>query len=264
LRLSKALSVLSVTLSLLTIALRALGVEGIPAYAAVASFVAASTSFSLGAQILSLVSLAAALAPFGSNAILVVMIACSLALIGAIFRLVVRDAATHASRGSFVGSVALIAGMPLISALPLASRRLSVAEPLAVVLIAATASYALGISYALGRGLHVDITPISLSWLRGLSKRLFTRFSELLTWVILTTLISRALTLTGVPLMPSIIVAALTSLLTSLVARKHRIGRAALFTACAITSVILLKRDDVVSLGNALRLIEEVVRYLGW
>ncbi len=260
----KALLTLSVLLSISSMVLCASRVRGIPACAAVASFVAASVSFSLGAQILSMAALITALIPLKGNALLGILVACSLALVGVITRLALSDVRGYAPRSFAAGNVALMVGMPLVIAPSLASRSLSVAEPLAVVLVSAIASYALGVSYALGRGLRVDMAPIGLRWLRGLSRRMLDKLSGMLAWVILTALVTRTSALAGVPAVPSIAVATLTSLLAVLTMWRSRVGRVALLAACAVASVALLREADVISLGSTLRLVEEVVKHLGW
>ncbi len=260
----KALSALSILLSILSIVLCASRVEGIPACAAVASFVAASVSFSLGAQILSMVALITALIPLKGNALLGILVACFLALVGVITRLALSDVRGYVPRSFVAGNVALMVGMPLVIAPSLASRSLSVAEPLAVVLVSAIASYALGISYALGRGLRIDTAPMSLRWLRGLSRRVLDKISGMLVWVVLTALVTRASILVGVPVVPSIAVATLTSLLAVLTTWRSRVGRVALLVACAVASVALLREADVISLDSTLRIVEEVVKHLGW
>lgn len=264
-KLSKALPALSTLLSASSMTLWVLRVKGIPAYVAVTSFVMASTSFSLGAQVLSMVALAITVIPLNpNNALLDVLVAYLLALVGVIARLVLSDVKGHAPRGLIAGNASLIIGVSLALIPSLTSRPLSVAEPPAIVLVSAIASYALGTSYALGRGLRVDTIPIALRWLRGLGGRVLDKLSGMLTWAVLTALIARASTLAGASPITSVAVAALASLPTVLIVRRGRAGRVALLTACAVASTILLREADVTGLGSALRFIEEVIRYLGW
>lgn len=260
----KALTTLSVLLSASSMMLYASGIDRVSAYVAAASFIAASTSFSPGAQVLSMVALAITAITLNGSALPNILVAYVLALTGVIARLVLSDVRGYASRSLVAGNVALMIGMPLVVIAPLASRSLSLAEPLAVVLVSAVASYALGISYAVGCGLRVDIVPIGLKWLRGLGTRLLNKLTGVLTWIVLNALITRALTLAGMPLASSLAVATLTSLLAVFIARRSRVGQVALLSACAAASIALLREADVIGLGNTLRFIEEVIRNLGW
>ncbi len=248
----------------MSMGLRVLGANVLPAYVATVSFAAASASFSTGAQALSVAALAISLAPLGWGALTYVLAACFLALIGIITRLVAGDVRGYASKGLAVSNVALMVGVPAMIAPALASRPLSVAEPLALVMVSSIASYALGLSYAVGRGLHACVIPVSLKWLRGLSRRMFDKFFGFLTWFILTALIARAMIMVGAPPTLSAVAAAPSSLLAVLVARRNRVGRIVLLASCALASIALLKEGDVANLGNALRFLEEVVKYLGW
>ena len=261
---SEALSRFSVLLSFTSIVLGIAGISALPTYLAAISFIMAATSLSLSALILSMVALVTSLVPLGNDAISWLAITCSLALAGLIIRLILSDVRGYTTRNFVVGSIALIIGMPLAIALPLLSRSLTVIEPLAVTLVSAIASYALGISYAVGRGLRSDVAPIGLRWLREFSKQVFSKFVWLLTWLVLTALITRALAITGTPTAFSALIAVFIALPVSLIAGRHRLGLPILLTVCAAASVVLLRREDVTAIGNTLRFIEEVVRYLAW
>ncbi|GEM_PF-3270287 len=263
-KLSKVWPGVSALLSLSSVVLSAAGFRNLSPYVAVISFIMASASFSLGAQILSIIALAVCLISLGSGAVLWLAVAVSLALVGLIARLVLSDVKSHASRNLVVGGLALMVGVPLAAAPSLLSRPLTLVEPLAVVLVSVIASYALGLSYALGRGLRTDVAPVGLTWLRGLSRRMFDKLVKLLTWLVLTALITRALVLAGIPAVLSTIIAVLVASPILLVAGRYRTGLVTLLLACAAASIALLKREDIVGLGNTLRFIEEVIRSLAW